>query len=411
MYSYSKEMEEKLLAELHNQYNTGISHMRGDIPPRENYSEIPREFAANFDEALIQLFSFAVSTLDGNCFPCMINDIWEINAFAEKRHGVPIVGIHLPLVAECICLAQSYAMFPDFFIFDRPITRYDYEYHSPEFNEDGNFDIQTAQSQDKMIFGDMVAFLAVKFTILHEIAHHNFNHLEKTKNGRLSAKSDANLVLDGVSLQRLETEADSWATAKLLMDFEDIKKSFDSYISEKTSNLDTIKILYLSALIPLLTAYEKITPENILNVDHPPSIIRYSDVKEVFIGLFGINESINNKYWNLVKDEMLNDYEKYEWMKDEFVEVLQKTVVPWKGIDVIAKVKEDNADYVRYFIMNWINNVFAYVIIRFAEMTGVGFRNAAKQFEDFISKINELSAEGVELYKELYIDVNMEDRE
>ena len=408
MYSYSKEIEEKLLAELHNHYNTGISFMRGDIPPMEDYNDIPHDFAASFDESLIRLFSFAVSALNGNCFPCMINDIEERNAFAEKRHDIPIVGVHLPLVAECIGLAQSYAMFDDFFVMNWSVTRYDYEYQSPVINENGGFDIQTAQDKDKMNLGNMIAFLSVKFAILHEIAHHNFNHLSKTKSGRLSAKSDASSVIDGISLQALEIEADSWAAAKLLVNFLDTKASFTRYYSKDINHLDTIKILYLSALIPLLTAYEKITPENMLDVDHPPAFLRYNDVKEIFVKTFGINESCDNKYWNLIKNELLGEYEKYEWMKDDLIGVLEKFDVPWQGVDIIAKVKDDDADYVKCFIANWMNDVFAYIIIRFIEMTGVGYKNTIRQFKDFITKMNELSAEGIKFYNEFYVEVDME---
>ena len=223
MYSYSKEMEDKLLAELHNHYNTGISFMPGSILPKVD-ADIPCDFSSNFEDALIQLFSLATSMLDGNCFPCMINDAKERNAFAEERHDIMIVAIHLPLVAECISLAHAYSLFDDFFVMTRPTTRYDYEYRSPVINESGGFSLETAQSESKRILADMTAFLAVKYIMFHEIAHHHLNHLEKTKSGRLASNSNASCVVDGISLQELEIEADTWAAAKLLADFVDISK-------------------------------------------------------------------------------------------------------------------------------------------------------------------------------------------
>jgi hypothetical protein len=94
-------------------------------------------------------------------------------------------------------------------------------------------------------------------------------------------------------------------------------------------------------------------------------------------------------------------------MMEDLELTCEKLDVPWQGVDVIAKVKEDEAAYVRCFIASWMNDVFAYVVVRFAEMTGVGFRNTHKNFEDFISKLNELSAKGVRLYKESSIEVDM----
>jgi len=404
MYTYSKELEDRLLAELHNHYNTGISFLPGIVASeREPSGALPEDFTFDFEETLIRLLVYTASMLDGNCFPCMVNDAEEQNAFAERRHGIQIVGLHLPLVAECLSLAHAFSMFDDFFEVNRPITRFDYEYNSPTINPDGSFSMETAKSKEKQSLADVTAFLAVKFVLLHEVAHHHYNHLDRTRTGRLSAKSDTSCVLDGFSLQELETEADIWATAQLISDFEDIKESLAQNYSSELSNLDAIKIIYLAATIPLLTAYEKITPENFTQVDHPPAIFRYNDIKEAFVSAFGVRDSIDRKYWGLVKDELLVEYEKYEWMAEDFELTLDKFEIPRQGVDILEEVKADNPEYVRCFLSSWMGDVFAYVTIRFAEMTGEGFRSTYTHFKDLIARANELTADGVKIGKTVIV--------
>lgn len=400
MYTYSKKLEDKLLAELHDEYNTGITYLPGVVAESKEEPEIiVNNFSETFWDSFMDLFSFAEMMLDGNCFPCMVNDANTKNAFAEKRHNIPIVGVHLAMVAECLSLAHAFALFDDYFVLERPIVRYDHKYFSPKIDDDGVFSFETAKSQEKRTLADMTAYLAVKFILLHELGHHNFNHLEKANIKRLSSLTDASEVKNSVSLQQLETEADMWATAKMLAGFEEIKECFVRDYSESISNLETVKILYMATLIPLLTVHEKITPQNMLHVDHPPSFIRHNDIKEVFVDALGINESLDNRLWNLIKDELLCDYERYEWMKGDFTEVLEKYELPWKDIDFMEKVQDDDADYVRYCIMNWMNDVFAYIVIRFTEMGGVGVRSMIDRNQKLIDMINQLSAEGIKLNK------------
>lgn len=405
MYSYDKKIEDRLYSDLHNQYNTEISFVPRDIVLKTKHSLMTQNFSINFEASLFNLFLSAVSDLNGNCFPCLINDTEQINAFAEKRYDIPIIGVHLPLIAECIGLSHSFMMYDDLFEMTRPIIHYDYRYYSPKINDNGNIMIETPKNKDKKKLADIIAYFSVKFIILHEIAHHDLNHLEKTKNGRLSAKTNENIVIDGVSLQELEIEADIWATVKVLHDFEKIKRELSWHYSKRTKNLDTIKILFLSMLTPLLTINDKVTPENLLLVNHPPSLVRYNRIKDVYINVFGINESINNKYWKLIKKEVLDEYKKYEWMNSGLNKLLEKNGISWQRVDIIREIENDNADYIKYYLTNLMNVIFAYIIVRFAEMNGKGYDDIVDHFENINTKIGMLSSEGINLYKAIDMEV------
>lgn len=102
---------------------------------------------------------------------------------------------------------------------------------------------------------------------------------------------------------------------------------------------------------------------------------------------------------------MLREFEIFAWMKGDYIETLDRSDVAWQSIDVIAKVMEDNEDYVKCFLLSWMNNLFSYIIIRYADMTGVGIKFTVKHFKDLSAIIRDLSTEGMELYKSFEMEV------
>ena len=92
---------------------------------------------------------------------------------------------------------------------------------------------------------------------------------------------------------------------------------------------------------------------------------------------------------------MINDYAKAEWLRENYIDMLKHSGMQWENVDVYEKVKDDDIEYVKYFVLNWFTDVFVYIVTRFIYMHDEDYMDIVKEYRNFLEINKQLESEGV----------------
>ena len=391
---------QKIREELHTRYQTGVRYLSEEFDEADVCPVVVNDFAEQFNDVLLPLLSYAANALPEDCFPCIVNRADERNAVAEKIHDTPVIEVYLPLIADCLARAHSYAMFNDYLTYKSPIVRYSHTFRGSSIDEDGNISFDSPADISLKKFANSIAYLSVKWILLHEAAHHRLEHLAKTKEGKLKACGNDSANVDGLALQHMETEADAWAVLRLLKDFDEIHAYFSELISAKLKRLDTIKIIYLAVALPLMDVDSSVAPEHLQNADHPPEFIRLASITSAFVSFFGIAEGIDNGYWQQIKKELAKEYKRNSFIKDDLFERAGHR------FNIGRSIRKDDTEVNSLLLHNWLLESYAYIIVRYCDMMGCSQHRLIAQDEAYIARVKQLNADGVQTEHEMTFEID-----
>jgi len=381
--------------ELHTRYQTGIRYLSEDFDGADPCPVVASNFAEQFDDILLPLLFHAANSLPDDCFPCVVNRTDERNAIAEKIFDTPVIAVYLPLIADCMARAHSYAMFDDYLTHKSPIVRYAYTFTGSDIDEEGNISFVSPADASLKKFANSIAYLSVKWILLHEVAHHSLGHLKKTKDGKLKACGNDVSNVDGLTLQHMESEADTWAVLHLLKDFDEIHAYFSELISPKLKRLDTVKLLYLAVALPLMDVDSSVAPEKLQNADHPPEFLRMATITSAFVSFFGIAEGVDNGYWQQIKKELAKEYRRNKFIKEDLFDHAEYS------FSVGYSIRNNNPDVNALLIRNWLNESYAYIIVRYCDMMGCSKERLITQSQAYVDRIKKLNSDGIQTEHEI----------
>jgi hypothetical protein len=387
-FKYDEATQETIVSLLHDLYDCGITYLHVKSDQSAKYKGLMHRFSEDFDDTLSQLFIYITELFRGDVFACIVNTINERNATAKRLEEVPhvpIIEIYLPLIAEVVALSHSFSLYKNYLNYTGGILdRYDYRYFEPIIRESGSIEMIRANTvRDKML-SNIRAYLSTKWILLHESAHHQLKHLNKLDVKSLKERGN-DFSERGLENQKFEVEADIWATLRLLSEFDQIKEYIRKFYFKKATELQCIKIIYMAILTPLLIIDERITGDNMTLVDHPPSLVRQTSISNAFVAFFCKNDS--NNYWCLIKDELMNIYEKTPSLLIEAEDDLGR------NINLSDAINNNDPEITSMLFRTWILEALAWVLFYYYDMKG-------GDYLEMISKNESVAKRAKQLYDE-----------
>ena len=258
--------------------------------------------------------------IEDGCF-IVLNEK-AVNAYAYSREGYNVVALTFGSIYNSIYFADLFMLSEDYFpeIGDENASYSDVTTKKfPQIIRDnGEISFTVSGDDERRNCGYMIALLAIKYMVYHEIGHHACGHLQKYSevlgldSGELGKTIHTCLSPD--ELKKIETEADVYAVHKLVGEFDELLEKWNPYFEVPLGHLEMALLLITALVIVKENLNEEILSlEEIDESGYPPAIVRLS------ISLHKISRTDKQIIEEYRKALILNaEYEEHAGLVEEF---------------------------------------------------------------------------------------------
>ena len=196
------------------------------------------------------------SSTDNGAF-IILNDN-TVNAYAYNRNGFNVV-------------AMTYGCIYSFETDSGRVQTFERSKREPSLPVSGD--------DERRKIGYIIASLAIKYIVYHEIGHHVCGHLKKHKNVYgLEGGENCEKIYSELSAnvhKKLELEADSFAVNMLISEFDVLEDKWSAYFEVPLQHLE-LAMLFVTALVIVKESLNEVllSLQHIEKSAYPPAIIR-----------------------------------------------------------------------------------------------------------------------------------------
>ena len=217
----------------------------------------------------------------------------SVNAYAYCLKGYNVVAISLGSIYRCLYAANLFmlsdAYFPeigDVLACYSDVTALKYP---PVFGEDGEISFSISGDNERRNTGYIIAALAIKYIVYHEIGHHELGHLNKYNQvfgldcGETGKVMHKKLSPDEYKL--IETKADIYAVQEIVREFDILLERWNPLFEVPLGHLE-LALLLITALVIVKESLDEIIL-SINDIDsnvYPPTIVRLVISLQTIIG-------------------------------------------------------------------------------------------------------------------------------
>lgn len=236
-------------------------------------------------DVMLQLQSEVESMIGDGCFALI--DREEVNAFAMEKDGVPVIALYAGAVKKILC-AASVLMLSDAFLPEVGDMAACYHDISSDMctlktNDEKDSVLKMTVSGDpcRENLGYMIACLAIRFVVYHEVGHHENGHVKKLKEKYNLYYSETSYTwISDEHLEerkRMELEADMYAVDMLIEKIDSLMESWSKYL-----DMDITYSEMFQLIVPALVIVKESLPTEVSRVEeieksyYLPNIIRIS---------------------------------------------------------------------------------------------------------------------------------------
>ena len=179
-----------------------------------------------------------------------------VNAYAYSRQGYNVVALTFGSIYRCIYTSDLFMLSENYFpeIGDEKACFSDVttKLYPPENGDNGEISFPVSGDDERRNTGYMIASLAIKYMVYHEIGHHACGHLQTHReilgldNGEAGRAIRTRLSPDEFKL--IETEADTYAVQKLVSEFDELVERWNPYFEVPLGHLE-MSLLLITALV------------------------------------------------------------------------------------------------------------------------------------------------------------------
>ena len=230
-------------------------------------------------ETLLEFETLVSERISNGCF-IIINDE-QVNAFAMKKNDISVVAINAGSIKK-IMYSANLMMLSDKILLgigDMSACRENIIAEEYPITEDGdNVLLYISGDSTREAVGYMIANLAVRFMLYHEIGHHEEGHVERLNDKYSLFCKEVSNDKERIELEerkKMEFEADMYAMTQIVNDFEILAE-----IWGKVLNLEVTYSEMFQLLVPALVIVKENlcmdvhNNEQIENSFYLPNIIR-----------------------------------------------------------------------------------------------------------------------------------------
>ena len=232
-----------------------------------------------------------------------------VNAYAYREEQQNIVAISLGSIYKCLYTANLF-MLKDDFIPEAGEGNACYSSVSPrEFplsDEGGEMSFYESGDEERRNIGHIIAALALKFMVYHEIGHHVCGHLERLNgelgldHGEAQAESCSNLTAE--EFRKLETEADLYSVEKILKELDELCEKWSPYFEVEIGHLELVQLLTYALVIVKENLGAEADPiETMETGRYLPKLIRV--VIGISTALLGDSEELMDSFRLLIESD------------------------------------------------------------------------------------------------------------
>ena len=248
---------------------------------------VKENFVLNDQEILDSEFLFSdleksvQSSTDNGAF-IILNDN-TVNAYAYNRNGFNVVAMTYGCIYSCLYAANLFMLRDDYFtdIGNENACFSDVTaVKCPATNaSDGSISLPVSGDDERRKIGYIIASLALKYIVYHEIGHHVCGHLKKHKNVYgLEGGENCEKIYSELSVndhKKMELEADSFAVNKLIGEFDVLEDKWSTYFEVPLQHLE-LAMLFVTAQVIVKESLNEVllSLQHIENSAYPPAIIR-----------------------------------------------------------------------------------------------------------------------------------------
>lgn len=235
-------------------------------------------------EVMLKLESEVENMIGGGCFALIDKD--EVNAFAMEK-DIPIIAVYAGTLKK-ILRAASLLMLSDAFLPEVGDMAACYHNLSsamfiPETDEEDNSVFKMTVSGDpcREKIGYMIACLAIRFVVYHEVGHHKEGHVKKIKEQYNLFYSEVpyTWISDEYLEERkqMEFEADMYAIDMLIEKIDSLMECWSKYL-----DMDITYSEIFQLIVPALVIVKENLPTEIWDAEefekgyYLPNIVRIS---------------------------------------------------------------------------------------------------------------------------------------
>ena len=207
----------------------------------------------NADFLINDLEGQVKSSVENGCF-IILNEP-AVNAYAYRMNGVNVVALSAGSLYRCIYAADLFMLSENFMpdVGDLNACYGDVaaDAFPPEESEDGNIGFKTSADDERRNLGYMIAALAFKYMVYHEIGHHVCGHVDRLQDslGLDSGETGLSKVLSPDDYKMMETEADIFAVQKLADEFGDLMAKWNPFLEGELQELELFQLLETALVI------------------------------------------------------------------------------------------------------------------------------------------------------------------
>lgn len=216
-----------------------------------------------------------------------------VNAYAYCLKEYNVVAISSGSIYRCLYAANLFmlsdAYFPeigDVHACYSDVTTLKYP---PIFGEDGKISFSISDDYERRNTGFIIAALAIKYIVYHEIGHHELGHLQKHHQvfglDCGEAGEGVHRILSPDEYKLIETEADIYAVQEIVREFDILLERWNPYFEVPLGHLELALLLITALVIVKESLDEIILSFNEIDSNiYPPTIVRLVISLQTIIG-------------------------------------------------------------------------------------------------------------------------------
>ncbi|MCR5294004.1 MAG: hypothetical protein K6E30_02360 [Lachnospiraceae bacterium] len=213
----------------------------------------------------------------------IILDDSAVNAYAYRKDGHNVVALTRGSIYSCLYTANLFMLSRDFFpdignetLFESEVKAVNYP---PEISKDGDILLPTSGDEERRDVGYILAELAIRYMVYHEIGHHVLGHLEQYDEvlglDCGEAGGPIQKVPDPDQFKMIESEADIYAAKKLMDELEGVADTWNPNFEVPLEMLELTMLMVAALVIVKENLNEELLSlQEIDDRKYTPAIIR-----------------------------------------------------------------------------------------------------------------------------------------
>lgn len=194
----------------------------------------------------------------------------DVNAYAYRKDGCNVISLTKGSIYKCLYAANLFMLKEDFFpeIEDLEMPGLCYKKVTtslfPPVIKDKSIELPVSGDKTRRNIGYIIAALALKHMVYHEIGHHTLGHINQQQDiyglqyGEVHAACNNDIT--AAHYKQMEMEADIFSVQRIMEEFEDMEAKWN-YLFE----VDLMHMEYASMLIvALVIVKECLAPEIVI---------------------------------------------------------------------------------------------------------------------------------------------------